>query len=62
MVNAIPQPGVGVGVLGHEPGHAPDILLYTFIYLQIPPNIVIYLHILQNIQYSENEGQHKTQK
>ena len=37
------------------------IHLYTFIYPQILLHTFIYLHIHQNVQYSENEGQDKTQ-
>ena len=35
---------------------------YTFIYLQIPLYTFINLHMLQIVQYLENESQHKTQK
>ena len=35
---------------------------YTFIYPQIALYTFIYLHIHQNIEYSKNEDQHKTQK
>ena len=35
---------------------------YTFMYLHIPPNSFIYPHIHQNIEYWQNDGQHKTQK
>ena len=39
-----------------------DIPLYTFIYPQLRAYTLIHLHILENIQYSENEGYHETQK
>ena len=35
---------------------------YTFIYLQIALYTFIYPHIHQNIEYWQNDGQHKTQK
>ena len=38
------------------------IPLYTFIYPQTLPYTLIYLHILENVQYKENEGQHERQK
>ena len=38
------------------------ILLFTFIYRQVPSYTSIHPHIHQNIEYHENEGQHKTHK